>query len=133
MTTTTMTTKATLATPPLHVLRGIYRLLKTPELPHDLQKKAPPLVRPSPIQNMLLRRYRESAQAQGRDALLLRTLAVQYYNLQLDLRERDILYKLDTGAEEMLSPKEFSQRAAARAGLELPQQYQEDEVDAKIK
>lgn len=52
--------------------------------------------------------------------MLYRTLAVQYYNLQLDLKERQRLYQLDRGADEQLSVHEVTRRAAARAGLQLP-------------
>jgi len=43
-----------------------------------------------------------------------------YYQLLRDVRERGRLYELDSGAEVVLSPKEMSRRAAARAGLQLP-------------
>lgn len=112
--------KATLQTPPLHVLRGIYRLLKTPELPKELQAKGAALVQPTAMQRMVLQRYRDSVQVTETEATHLRSLAVQYHNIKLDLRERNRLYQLDTGAEEQLSPKELSRRAAARAGLQLP-------------
>jgi hypothetical protein len=38
----------------------------------------------------------------------------------MDLKERARLHELDQGADEKLSPKELSRRAAARAGLQLP-------------
>ena len=50
----------------------------------------------------------------------LQKLALDYYSLKEDLAERERLQKLDTGAEVQLSPKEMSRRAAARAGLQLP-------------
>mmetsp|Transcript_15866 Transcript_15866/g.22597 ORF Transcript_15866/g.22597 Transcript_15866/m.22597 type:complete len:122 (-) Transcript_15866:80-445(-) len=43
--------------------------------------------------------------------------------LNKELKERAGLYELDGGAENKLSPKELSRRAAARAGLELPETY----------
>lgn len=43
-----------------------------------------------------------------------------YVQLLRDLAERERLYQLDAGAEQTLSPKELSRRAAARAGLQLP-------------
>ncbi|KAL7566970.1 hypothetical protein ACA910_019900 [Epithemia clementina (nom. ined.)] len=122
-------TRATLKTPPLHVLRGIYRLLRTPPLPKELLKKGPPPTKPTAMQRLLLDRYRttrdqlaETKQQELRKTMInyYRSLAVHYYNLKLDLRERDRLYKLDTGADMQLSAKELSRRAAARAGLQLP-------------
>jgi len=50
----------------------------------------------------------------------LRKIAYDYLNLKQDLTERGRLHDLDAGAEEKLSPKELSRRAAARAGLQLP-------------
>lgn len=50
----------------------------------------------------------------------LRDLAADYYCLRRDMAERSKLYEMDAGAEEQLSPREFSKRAAARAGLQLP-------------
>jgi len=48
------------------------------------------------------------------------SLAQDYLNLLADLAERKRIQLLDTGAENKLSPKEMSRRAAARAGLQLP-------------
>ena len=136
---------ATLNTPPLHVLRGIYRLLRSPELSKELQKKGPPLIKPTMMQRFLLDRYRtndaqddngstvnniattddawQQQQEQQKKKIdhYYRAMTVQYHNLKLDLQERDRLYKLDTGAEVQLSAKEMSRRAAARAGLQLPE------------
>jgi hypothetical protein len=50
----------------------------------------------------------------------LQTLAFEYFSLRHDIAERAKLHQLDTGAEEQLSPRELSRRAAARAGLQLP-------------
>jgi hypothetical protein len=44
-----------------------------------------------------------------------------YQKLLDDLKERKRLLDLDTGAEQVLTPKELSRRAAARAGLQLPE------------
>lgn len=63
----------------------------------------------------------ETATVRGGDELKkLRDLATDYYTLRRDLAERSKLYEMDAGAEEQLSPKELSKRAAARAGLQLP-------------
>lgn len=47
-------------------------------------------------------------------------LAYEYYTLRNDLAERSRLQQLDRGADVQLSPRELSRRAAARAGLQLP-------------
>lgn len=55
-----------------------------------------------------------------KSATALRTMAYDFYTLQSDLAERARLHELDAGADVKLSPKELSRRAAARAGLQLP-------------
>lgn len=52
-------------------------------------------------------------------------LAMEYYLLRQDIHQRGELYMIDTGADQQLSPHELSRRAAARAGLQLPEQYKE--------
>lgn len=47
-------------------------------------------------------------------------LAENYLTLRNDLDERKRLQWLDAGVETKLSPREMSRRAAARAGLQLP-------------
>lgn len=118
----------------LHVLRGILRLLKTPNLPAELLRKGP-VPRMNPGRAFCLEQYRNQ---QANDAnndddeekerrKLLSSMAVNYHQLLTDLAERARLYELDTGAEVILSPKEMSRRAAARAGLQLPEQLDFDE------
>ena len=51
----------------------------------------------------------------------LHAMAQSYGTLLKDLKERERLYRLDTGAENQLTPKEMSRRAAARSGLLLPE------------
>lgn len=72
----------------------------------------------------VLQRSRRAATAQG-DALerepALFAMAQSYATLLVDLKERERLYRLDTGAENQLTPKEMSRRAAARSGLLLPE------------
>lgn len=53
-------------------------------------------------------------------ARMQRQMAYEYFVLKQDLTERARLHELDQGADEKLSPKELSRRAAARAGLQLP-------------
>jgi len=55
-------------------------------------------------------------------AVQLRKMAFDYSKLKQDLKERGRLHELDGGAEIKLSPKELSRRAAARAGLQLPEE-----------
>jgi phage terminase large subunit GpA-like protein len=52
------------------------------------------------------------------------------YQLKNDINERLKLLLLDTGVEELLSPMEMSRRAAARAGLLLPESN--DEMDQRL-
>jgi len=101
--------------PPIQVLRGILRNLRPP--PHAK------VTRPPVTREYILSRYRASdASNTSLDQLhRLRILSEEYYNLQKAIAERAELHKLDQGAEDQLSPKELSRRAAARAGLQLPQ------------
>ena len=97
-----MTSKA-----PRHVLRNILRKLKTPSSPEASQ----------PFRDYVMANYKTSnapVSAQRQQ------IASEYSMLLSDLSERLRLQKLDTGAEEKLTPKEMSRRAAARAGLQLP-------------
>lgn len=132
-------------TNPIHTLRGILRLVKTPPLPKGILRKqgttTPP--RLNAAQTFILQQYRESKtiemntgggagsagmedkHKQRRQQQLLQTIATNYYQLQKDIHERSKLYELDTGAEVVLTPKESSRRAAARAGLQLPKLYPE--------
>ena len=112
------------STKPLHVLRGILRHLGR-ELPEDIAKKqAPALISGAntsssiPTRSFLLQQYRVSRDAT--ETSQLRQLAANFLALQKDLKERDRLYELDGSAETLLTPKEMSRRAAARAGLQLP-------------
>ena len=111
---TTMT-----ATKPIHVLRRVLRNLKT-TLPPELAKKAP-TTGVAPTRAYVLDQYRASRQVScPKETEHLRRLASEFLALQEDLKERNRLYELDTGAETVLTPMEMSRRAAARAGLQLP-------------
>jgi len=120
---------------PLHVLRGLFRLIKTPPFPKELQKKAAARagidsLAPSSSKRQrrsnastayLMNQYRQSAAVTSKpEQQALRKKALAYYELRRSLAERAKLYELDSGAEAVLSPKEISRRAAARAGLQLP-------------
>ena len=51
---------------------------------------------------------------------LHKLLANEYLSLRENIDERTRLQQLDAGAEKQFSPKEMSRRAAARAGLQMP-------------
>ncbi len=103
---------------PLHVLRGILRRLRHPP---NAKGTAPPITR-----TYILSQYRAAQTVTSPDQVQrLRTIAQEYYNLQRGIAERAELHKLDMGAEDQLSPRELSRRAAARAGLQLPELYPE--------
>lgn len=61
----------------------------------------------------------------------LRKLSFDYFQLKMDLAERERLYDIDAGADVKLTPKELSRRAAARAGLQLPDIDPDLEKDLK--
>ena len=126
-----MASKAASAIPsthePLHVLRGLFRLIKTPPFPKELQKKAAARVgsdskrRSNASTAYLMSQYRQSAAVTSQlEQEALRKKALAYYDFRRSLAERAKLYELDSGAETVLTPKEISRRAAARAGLQLP-------------
>ena len=112
-----MTTK----TPPKHVLRGLLRRLKTPQLSPELlarrEQAAGPPQRLNPSQAFVMEHFRGASK---NDNAKLQ-LAQNYQRLLDDLAERARLYELDSGAEQVLTPAEQSRRAAARAGLQLPE------------
>lgn len=98
--------------PTLHVLRGILRRLRTKT---DLVGDSS-----GPTRNYILNQYRVNQSIQGPEATALQKLASDYLAFMENLQERARLQDLDAGAEVQLSPKEMSRRAAARAGLQLP-------------
>lgn len=117
-------------TPPLHVLRGILRCIKTSPS-SALSASASSTISPAAstvatnnnqltIHQHIITQYRESKSLPPKEATRQRQIAYHYYILKQDLTERARLHELDQGADEKLSPKELSRRAAARAGLQLP-------------
>ena len=113
--------------PARHILRGILRYLK-PASGEATQTTTSHEI----LQKFVWSRYRSSSSLpqsaqdlDGNNSSSLfskqEKLAKDYFNLKRDLHERERLQKLDTGAEVQLSPKEMSRRAAARAGLQLPE------------
>uniref|UniRef100_A0A7S2UB15 Protein FMC1 homolog n=1 Tax=Attheya septentrionalis TaxID=420275 RepID=A0A7S2UB15_9STRA len=116
-------------TPQLHVLRGILRKMRpkpvssSADLPNMDDK--PAFVSSSkPFQKHVLEMYRHSASSTASPATThsLRKLAYDYHMLRTNLVERARLHEMDGGAEVKLGPKEMSRRAAARAGLMLPEE-----------
>jgi hypothetical protein len=84
--------------------------------------------------NYLLNQYRQlkSETASSPERLQeLQRLAADYDALRNDIAERSRLHGLDTGADMQLSPRELSRRAAARAGLQLPDLDPELEKDLR--
>ncbi|KAL3764255.1 hypothetical protein ACHAWU_004067 [Discostella pseudostelligera] len=132
-------------TPPLHVLRGILRLIKSSSSvktsTHDvslsssastsatatgLSTQSPPSSSSSSSSSSLyahvLSQYRQSKFLLPPQSTQQRQIAYDYYILKQDLVERARLHKLDMGADEKLSPRELARRSAARAGLQLPEE-----------
>jgi hypothetical protein len=118
-------------TPPLHVLRGILRLSKSPPLPKELASKGAPAAAvatsstsnnaTNAIQRFVLDRYRQhQSETCPKTRALLQDMSLNYFHMKQDLVERGRLYNLDTGAENQLSGTEMSRRAAARSGLQMP-------------
>ena len=107
------------STPPLHVLRGILRQLKktSPSSSSSSSNTEPS----SSLRHQILSQYRTSQNTPQPKADTLRIMAYEYLTLQTNLIERARLHELDAGADVKLSPRELSRRAAARAGLQLPE------------
>lgn len=110
------------ATKPIHVLRSLLRNLKT-RLPQDASAAptASAVAAARPTQAFVLEQYRAHQRVECPDeASRLRQLAAEFLVLRGDINQRERLYDLDASAETQLSPREMSRRAAARAGLALP-------------
>lgn len=107
---------------PIHVLRGILRLSKSPQLPQELVRKGlttPGF--PNALQRFVLQRYRQHQEESCEQTrTVLHETALNYYHMKCDLVERGRLYKLDGGAETIVGGSEMSRRAAAKVGLQLP-------------
>lgn len=117
--------------PPRQVLRNILRHIKTPSTSDDsllrntIAASSVATTNRNASQTFVLEQFRAVAQIQAADdnerSKRWQQLASDYLALQRDLKERGRLYELDAGAEVQLSPREMSRRAAARAGLQLPE------------
>ena len=103
-------------TPPLHVLRGIIRHIRSVSKQTKVNMNGQ-----NPLEKHVLSQYRSSQHVGQDEGAYLRKVAYDYWILKQDLVERARLHELDGGAEVKLSPKELSRRAAARAGLQLPE------------
>jgi hypothetical protein len=127
---------------PLHMLRGLYRFLKTPPLSEELVKKTAAQAlasgdrkrfnnRTNASTKYLMQRFRQvnaaantsntTASSSLEQNTRLKTVLAECLLLRQDLQSRAALYALDAGADQILTPRETSRRAAARAGLQLPE------------
>jgi hypothetical protein len=113
------------------VVRGIFRILKTPVLSENLLKKSTIINRSNKFRSnestaYLIRQYRMAANSTSEsEKEKLRRMAMEYYQLRRDIAARGELYAMDAGADQVLTPHETSRRAAARAGLQLPELYKD--------
>jgi len=99
---------------PIHLYRSIYRNVK----------KASSSSSSNPLHTHLKQEYLKAKTTTTE-------IASDYNTLLSDLNERKRLYELDASAENVLGGKEMSRRAAARAGLQLPKTYSDDDTDDK--
>lgn len=101
------------STPPLHVLRGILRHVKSSPSHQALASEVT-------LRDYVLAEYRKNMSVPPQRGAMLRRIAYDYLVLKDDLTERARLHQLDGGADTKLSPAELTRRAAARAGLQVP-------------
>ena len=109
--------------PPLHVYRSILRHLQQ-NCPSSSISPSSSLQ--SSLKCEIIKQYKQYQHLPPTSPMSIhqRKLAYDYYNLVADLNERQKLYDLDASAENQLGGKEMSRRAAARAGLQLPETYE---------
>jgi hypothetical protein len=130
---------------PLHLIRGLYRQLKTPILSPELIQRTSKTAATSTdtvqtgtqsssrsngttkyfIEQCRLATVSSSTHSEKeRTSKPMNTQFLQeLYQLRTDIVSRGELYTIDAGADQQLTPHELSRRAAARAGLQLPEQY----------
>ena len=124
------------STPPLHVLRGILRHVKsspshkalaaaassptTTQTQTDGGKTSGQDMSEVTLRDYVLAEYRKNMSVPPQREVMLRRIAYDYLVLKDDLTERARLHELDGGADTKLSPAELTKRAAARAGLQVP-------------
>ena len=130
--------------PPLHILRAILRHTKPAHRANPSVANNAPSSEVSGALNSqasngilsvtggdvslrehIMAQYRASQNASPEMAEFLRKMAYDFHIVNKDLVERGRLHELDGGAEVKLSPMEMSRRAAARAGLQLPETHSE--------
>ena len=106
-------------TPPIHVLRSILRHIK------KSSSSTTTTTSTNPLYNQVMNQYKkfQHLSPTSTKCIQLRQMVYNYYILKNDLKERNRLHLLDGGVESKLSPKEMSRRAAARAGLLLPEEH----------
>eukprot|EP00551_Chaetoceros_affinis_P003468 CAMPEP_0203654984 /NCGR_PEP_ID=MMETSP0088-20131115/36837_1 /ASSEMBLY_ACC=CAM_ASM_001087 /TAXON_ID=426623 /ORGANISM="Chaetoceros affinis, Strain CCMP159" /LENGTH=123 /DNA_ID=CAMNT_0050515449 /DNA_START=21 /DNA_END=392 /DNA_ORIENTATION=- len=114
-------------TPPLHVLRTILRHIQSApkqSFPKESSSDIAVAANDNPLGRHVLQQYKlyKDLSPTSTKSMQLRKMAYDYAKLNIDLKERARLHELDGGAEIKLSPKELSRRAAARAGLQLPEE-----------
>jgi hypothetical protein len=114
------------------VLRGILRRLRVNKTDHLSKPSSSQIIdndTTSATRKYVLNWYRrESVDHNDNNAnnnnkgeeKLHKLLANEYLSLRENIDERTRLQQLDAGAEKQFSPKEMSRRAAARAGLQMP-------------
>lgn len=89
---------------PLQLLRRILRSTRG-----SLHEKG--VTTRSPFHLYLMAEFRASECLPVDDARKLRMFAADYCSMKMDLDERSRLHRLDTGAEEQLSPKELDRKS----------------------
>ena len=121
------------STPPLHVLRGILRHVKSSPSHKALEaasaggsstdaeaKSSGQDMSEVSLREHILGEYRKNMSVPPQREVFLRKIAYDYLVLKDDLTERARLHELDGGADTKLTPAELTRRAAARAGLQVP-------------
>jgi hypothetical protein len=104
--------------------KELLRLLKTPrpskELAMKVEKRGmdPRRRSQNPIIHFVSKQLRTPTSTSH--SAVASNLLRDFHRLRSDLAELARLHEIDTGAEEVLTPKEMSRRAAARAGLQMP-------------
>jgi len=106
----------------IHVLRGILRHLKV-TLPEAVANKKSAATTTTTRQFVLEEYRAHRSMTDKEETARKQQLALDYLHLQQDLKQRIVLYELDAGAENVLTPIEMSRRSAARAGLQMPDLY----------
>jgi hypothetical protein len=113
------------------VLRGILRRLRVNKTDHLSKPSSSQIIdndTTSATRKYVLNWYRRQSVVvdhknnnnNKEEEKLHKLLAYEFLSLRENIDERTRLQQLDAGAEKQFSPKEMSRRAAARAGLQMP-------------